>query len=177
MKALSAVVRGIDWFTEKVGFGVSWLSTALVVLVCVNVFTRYVIRSVDMRMQELEWHLFAALFLLGAAYTLKHDKHVRVDLVYARLGRKGKAWIDLLGSLLFLLPFCGIVTWASWSYLENSYAIGEGSPNNGLPARYVLWSCIPLAMALLALQGLSLAGRSLLTILGADPPKPEKEGA
>ena len=175
MKALAAGVRWIDWINEKVGFADSWLTTVLVILVCFDVFTRYVLDHSLVAVQELEWHLFAVIFLLGAAYTLKHDRHVRVDLFYARMGPKGKAWVNLLGSLLFLIPFCGFVIWASLDYIRFSYIDGEGSPNpGGLPGRYVLKACIPLAFGLLLLQGLATAGRSLLTILGRDPSGPRK---
>ena len=176
MKALAAGVRWIDWINEKVGFAISWLTALLVLVVCFNVFTRRILDTTPVSMQELEWHLFALIFLFGAAFTLKHDRHVRVDLVYARLGPKGKAWVNLLGSLLFLVPFCGFVIWASVDFVRFSFMDGEGSPNpGGLPGRYVLKACIPMAFALLLLQGLSLAGRSLLVILGHEEEK--KDGA
>ena len=172
MKVIAAGVRWIDWINEKVGFAASWLTTLLVLVVCFNVFTRRFLDMTPVSMQELEWHLFALIFLFGAAYTLKYDRHVRVDLVYARLGPKGKAWVNLLGSLLFLVPFCGFVIWASIDFVHFSFMDGEGSPNpDGLPGRYVLKACIPIAFAILLLQGLSLAGRSLLVIRGHEEEK------
>lgn len=164
----ATLARWIDGLSGKVGAAVSWLTTALVLLVCFDVFTRYVLNESQVWVQELEWHLFALIFLLGAAYTLRHDRHVRVDVVYSRLGRKGKAWVDLLGSLLFLVPFCGFVIFVSLDWVGMSFADRESSDNpGGLPARYILKACVPLAFSLLLLQGLALALRSLLGLLGS----------
>lgn len=170
MKALSACVRFLDAVSDWTGTIISWLTTVLVGLVCYQVFTRYALNVSRIWIDELQWHVFAALFLLGAAWTLKDDKHVRVDLIYTRFGPKGKAWVNLLGTLLFLLPFCVIVIWASVPFVESSWQIGERSTEgDGLPARYVLKACIPVAFVFLFLQGISLGLRSLLTILGREP--------
>lgn len=167
MKRLDAFARRLDGFSEAVGAGVSWLTTLLVLLVCFDVFTRYLVNYSLVWVQELEWHLFALIFLLGAGYTLKHDKHVRVDILYMKRGPRAQAWINLLGCLLFLFPFCCAVIWASFAFVGDSFGDGEGSPNpGGLPARYVLKACIPIAFFLLMLQGLSLSVRSLVTIHG-----------
>ena len=113
MKSARAYVRFADWLNEKVGVGVSWLTTVLVVVVCYDVFTRYLLKSSLVAVQELQWHLFALIFLIGAAYTLKYDKHVRVDVFYSRFSDRGKAWVNFLGSVLFLIPFCLVVMWSS----------------------------------------------------------------
>ena len=179
MKILSDCARAIDWLNEKVGAGVSWLTSVLVLLVCVNVFLRYVLNYSQQGMKELEWHLFAVIILLGAAYTLKHDKHVRVDLLYMRLGKKGRAWVNLLGSLLFLIPFCAIVIWHSIDDVRFAIQDNESSPNpGGLPAWYVIKSVIPLGFGFLGLQAISVFLHSLLTVLGRepDPPLQEEQG-
>ncbi len=167
MKFLKLYVNFVDQLNEKVGQAVSWLTTLMVLVVCYDVFTRYVLKSSSVAVQELEWHLFAIIFLLGAAYTLKADQHVRVDVLYTRFSPKGKAWVNFLGSLIFLIPFSILVIWASWNFVKNSYMIGEISPNpGGLPARYILKACIPAGFFLLLLQAIALAFRSLLIILG-----------
>jgi TRAP-type mannitol/chloroaromatic compound transport system permease small subunit len=119
--------------------------------------------------QELEWHCFAIIFLLGAASTLKHDKHVRVDVFYERFSEKKKAIINLTGSILFLIPFASLVIWSSLDFVKNSFLIHESSPDpGGLPARYILKACIPLGFFFLLLQAVSLASKSLLTVFTED---------
>lgn len=105
---------------------------------------------------ELQWYLFSVLFLLGAAYTLKHDSHVRVDVFYGRLSARGKAWINLVGTLLFLFPFCVLMLVMSWSSVANSWAVWEMSPDPGGLPRYPIKTIIPIAFVLLILQGVSM---------------------
>ena len=122
-----------------------------------------------MAVQELEWHLFAIIFLVGAAYTLKYDRHVRVDVLYMKFKPKTKAWVNFLGSLIFLLPVCLIGIWSSKNFVMNSFLIGEGSPDpGGLPARYILKAVIPIGFFLLLLQGMALSFRSLIEITGKE---------
>ncbi len=157
----------IDRLNETIGRVVSWLTTLLVVIVSYDVFARYLLRRSSVAVQELEWHLFAFLFLMASAYTLKHDRHVRVDILYARLSRRGRAWIDLVGSILFLIPFSILVIWSSKDFVINSFLVMEGSPDpGGLPARYLLKASIPVGFFLLLLQGLALAIASLITLKG-----------
>jgi len=162
----------VDGLNERLGLAVSWLTTLLVVIVCYDVLTRYILKNSSVAVQELEWHVFSLLFLISAAYSLKHDKHVRVDVFYSRFSARKKAWVDFLGSLLFLIPFCCIVIWSSRAFVMNSFNVGETSPDpGGLPARWILKSTIPISFVLLLLQGLALAFRSLITIMGADERK------
>lgn len=143
-----------------------WLTSALVVLIFADVVLRYLFSSTSAWVMELEWHLFALIFLLCAGYTLNNDQHVRVDLFYARMPRKGKAWVDLLGTLLFLLPWCAIVIYTSFKYAENSFAFREMSPDpGGLPARYIIKFAITVGFSLLMLQGIALVLKSLRIIL------------
>ncbi|HHM05507.1 MAG TPA: TRAP transporter small permease subunit [Gammaproteobacteria bacterium] len=159
--------RAIEMLSEWSGRLSAWLVLAMVLLVCYDVAMRYLFQAGSVALQELEWHLFALIFLLGAAYTLKHDGHVRVDVLYQSrwLGPRGRAWVDLLGSLLFLLPFCTLVIADSVPFVENAYVIGETSPDpGGLSHRWLLKAAIPLGFVLLALQGLALALRSAQTL-------------
>ena len=166
MKLIRLYIQVVDKIMDSVGFIVSWITTLLVLVVSYDVCTRYLFNKSSIAVQELEWHLFALIFLLGAATTLKNDKHVRVDIFYAKMSKKFQAWINLLGSLICLLPFSFLVVWASLGFVENSFAIREISPNpGGLQARYLLKACIPVAFILLFLQGISLSFSSIQTIL------------
>lgn len=173
---LGACVGLANRLNERIGVAVSWLTTVLVAVVCYDVFTRYLLKSSLVAIQELQWHLFAVIFLIGAAYTLKHGKHVRVDVFYNRFPAKTRAWVDFVGSLVFLLPFCLVVIWCSHPFVINAFIIGEGSPDpGGLPARFILKAAIPVGFLLLALQGLALAFGSLLRITGSEASDPEAE--
>ena len=167
MRFLKSYIKFVDSLNEKIGIFVSWLTTVLVLVVCYDVFTRYFLKKSSVAVQELEWHLFAIIFLVGAAYTLKHDRHVRVDVFYMKFKPKLKAWVNFLGSLLFLIPFCSIGIWSSKSFVMNSFLIGEGSPDpGGLPARFILKAIIPFGFLLLLIQGFALIFKSLIEIIG-----------
>jgi TRAP-type mannitol/chloroaromatic compound transport system permease small subunit len=119
--------------------------------------------------QELEWHLFAFIFLFGAGYTLLRDGHVRVDIIYQRLGFKGQAWVNFIGILTFLIPGCILIITTSWKFTHSAWVIGEGSPDpGGIPYRFLIKGCIPVGFSLLLVQGLSLGIHSLLQILGIE---------
>ena len=150
------IKNGIDQINEQIGRLTSWLTALLVLLVCYDVFTRYMMNETRAWVMELEWHLFALIFLLGAAYALKHDKHVRVDLFYADFSNIDKAWVNLLGGILFLVPWCLMVIYWSFDYANLSLSVREGSPDpGGLPARYIIKFVVPLGIGLLLLQGIS----------------------
>ncbi len=166
MKFLNFIRILIDKLNEVIGKGISWLTSVLVLVVCFDVFSRYILGKSHVGIQEFQWHVFGLLFLLGAAYSLKYDRHVRVDIVYSRLSTKQKAWINLMGTLLFLIPFSLAVIWASHDFVINSFQLRESSPNpGGLPARYILKAAIPAGFFLLFLQALSMLVQSLQTIL------------
>ncbi|PIW70230.1 MAG: C4-dicarboxylate ABC transporter permease [Ignavibacteriales bacterium CG12_big_fil_rev_8_21_14_0_65_30_8] len=165
MKFIKAYIKFIDKLNDKIGNWVSWLTALLTLVVCFDVFVRYFLRESSVGFQEFEWHLFAIIFLLSAAYTLKIDQHVRVDVIYTRLSDKKKAYVDFFGSLIFLIPFCVVLIMASKNFVINSFSMGETSPDaGGLPARYILKAVIPLSIFLLLLQGISLTFKSFLTI-------------
>lgn len=166
MKIVACLVRAIDGLNEKIGQGISWLTTLLVLTVCYDVFTRYFLRSSSVAVQEMEWHIFAVIFLIGAAYTLKHDSHVRVDVFYSHLPPRGKAAIDLFGSLVFLIPFSLLLIWTSQKFIQMSWTFQETSPDpGGLPYRYLLKAMIPAGFALVVLQGIVMALRSFCTLI------------
>jgi TRAP-type mannitol/chloroaromatic compound transport system permease small subunit len=121
----------IDRSNEAVGRMVSWVSLLLVLVVFVDVVMRYLFKTSFVFTQELEWHLFAFIFLIGAGYTLLHDGHVRVDIIYQRLGTRGRAWVNLIGVIFFLIPGCYLVISTSWHFVSNSFSMLEGSPDPG----------------------------------------------
>ncbi len=161
----------IERLSEWTGRATSWLVLAMVLLIAYDVAMRYLFRSGSVALQELEWHLFAVIFLLGAAYTLRHDDHVRVDVLYQSrwMNDRRRAWVDLVGTLIFLVPFCLLIIVSSWPFLSSSFLHGEGSPDpGGLPYRWLLKAAIPIGFGLLLVQGVAVAIRALHRILGRD---------
>lgn len=155
----------LSQINEKVGQATSWLTVALMLLICFNVAARYLFNNSEAWRTELEWHLFALIFLLGAGYALKHDKHVRVDVFYANFSNKQKALVNFIGTLLFLVPWCAVIIIASYKYGHSSWLMNESSPDNGLPARYLIKFAITLGFGLLLLQAIALLASSLSTLL------------
>jgi TRAP-type mannitol/chloroaromatic compound transport system permease small subunit len=169
MSALQTIARWIDTFNEWVGRGVAWVSLALVLVVFVDVVMRYLFKTSFVFTQELEWHLFAFIFLMGAGYTLLKDGHVRVDIFYQRLGYKARAWVNLIGVIFFLIPGCTMIILTSLVFVENSWSILEGSPDpGGIPFRFIIKGCITVGFLFLLLQGISLGIHSLMQILGIE---------
>jgi TRAP-type mannitol/chloroaromatic compound transport system permease small subunit len=166
---LSRFIQVIDSFIEWTGKLTAWLVLALVLLVCYDVAMRYFFHQGSIALQELEWHLFALIFLLGAAYTLKHDEHVRVDvLLNSRfISERQRHWVNLLGGLFLLLPFCILILITSWPFVENAYLYQESSPDpGGLPYRFILKASILVAFVLLILQGTANILRHALSLKG-----------
>ena len=162
LEKISAVLSGLN---EQVGRAVSWLTTLLVLLFVYDVFMRYLFNSTAVWIGELEWHLFALVFLLAGGYAFKNDRHVRVDLFYQNFSPKKKAWINLLGGLLFLLPWSLVIIFNSYDYAWNSFMQGEGSPNpGGLPYRFFIKGSILVGFAFLFLQGIASVIDSILVI-------------
>ena len=158
----------IDRVNAGVGRAASWCALAIVLIGFAVVLLRYVLGLGSIWLQESILYAHAALFLLAAAWTLKEGGHVRVDVFYASASPRVKAWIDLIGVLLLLLPFCVALMWFSWPYVIRSWAILERSrETSGLPLVFALKTLIPLFALLLALQGLSQVIKSIamLTML------------
>ena len=167
MEFLKKIVLFIERINEWFGKLAGWITSALVVLFIFDVVNRYLFNQSFAKIFELEWYLFACIFLLGSGYALKYDKHVRVDVLYGTFSEKNKAWVNLIGTLIFLLPLCGIIIYYSTQYVAFSMLIGENSPDpGGLPHRFIIKAVIPLGFTLVGLQGIALGIRSLLVILG-----------
>lgn len=162
---IKAFIKRVGQLSDFVGRIAGWLCTILMLLIGYDVAVKYTLNYSNAAIFELQWHLFALIFLLGAPYTLKKDRHVRVDVFYSRFSKKQQAWVNLLGVLIFLLPFCLVVIDKSWIYARNSYLMNEGSPDPvGLPYRFIIKGSMVFAFVLLALQGVAMALQSVLTI-------------
>lgn len=171
MKLVVNIENRIDELNQAVGKATSWLTVILVGIIIFDVFMRYAFAITSAASFELEWHLFAAIFLLAAGWTFQQDRHVRVDVFYNRFSPKTKAWVNGLGSLVLLMPLCyiGVTEGAQFAY--NAYVLGETSPDpGGLPARFVIKSAIPLGFLLLGLQGVGEILKSFCTILSVSRP-------
>ena len=165
MKFINGYIKFIDKINTKLGVITSWLTFVLVLVTCYDVFTRYVLNESSIALQELEWHLFGVIFLMAAAFTLIKDEHVRVDVFYSRFSEEKKAWINFLGAIFFLIPFCVLAIYTSKNFVINSFMFKETSPDaGGLPARYIIKAFIPVSFIFLLFQGISLAFKSFLEI-------------
>ena len=140
---------------SKTGKISSWFSLALVLLISTDVLLRYVFNFSTASLYEMEWHLFAIIFLLASPYTLQKNKHVRVDVFYNNFSKRKKNIIDLIGNIIFLIPFSFIIFYTTLPFVEDSYSILESSPDpGGLPYRFIIKSIIPIAFFLLMIQGI-----------------------
>jgi TRAP-type mannitol/chloroaromatic compound transport system permease small subunit len=162
------LVRAADALNDRVGRAVSWLALFLVLLQFVIVGMRYVFGVSSIFVQEGIVYLHAAIFLAAAGYTLLHDGHVRVDIFYRPAGPRGKAWVDLVGVVAFLLPFAGGIFAVSWPYVMRSWHVLETSQEgSGIPAVFLLKTLILVYAALVIVQGLAMATRAVLFLAGS----------
>jgi TRAP-type mannitol/chloroaromatic compound transport system permease small subunit len=166
MAGLRRLARGIDALVDAAGRIVAWVMLALVLLMSANVLLRYLFSIGSVATQELEWHLMSPIVLIGMAYALLHDGHLRVDLIYVKLPERARLLVNLAGSLIGVV-FSALVIYLGWKYVLQSYVIDEGSPDpGGLPHRFVLKAFIPLGFAVLLLYSIAEAihaGLALLT--------------
>lgn len=153
---LAAAERALTSFCALIGRLVSWLTLALVLLTAAVVVLRYGFQFGRIYLQEIITYLHALIFMLAAAWTLRLDGHVRVDVWYRTRAPRTQAWVDLLGTILFLLPTAGLLLWLSYDYAEKAWRLQEASrETGGLPFLYLLKAVIPVASGLLLLQGLA----------------------
>lgn len=173
--------RAMDRFAERVGGLMGWLALLMVLVGSYNAIVRYLGRYLGWSLSsnayiELQWYLFSLIFLFGAAYTMRRDRHVRVDVLYGRLGQRGQDWIDLAGGLLLMLPFCLYVGWVSWPSVRNSWAVREISPDPGGLVRYPIKAALLVAFALLCLQGLAEVFKVAARLRGVSLPEVDDGG-
>ncbi len=176
MRSLQRISAAIDRLNDRIGSAIQWLSLVMVVVGAFNAIARYAGRFTSASLSsnaylELQWYLFSLIFLMGAAYGLNHDYHVRVDVLYERLERRARAWIDLIGSVLFLVPFAVMMLWVSWGPVARSWGILETSPDPGGLPRYPIKTVILVSFFLLLLQGISqiVKNAAILTESGGEP--------
>lgn len=155
MKLLLTISKAIDALNERVGRAVIWLVLFTVLVSAGNAMARYLFNSGSNAWLELQWYLFAAIFLLCAGYTLLHDEHIRIDVVFSRWPRRVRHWIDIFGTVFFLLPVSITILWLSWPVFVNAWVTGEISANAGGLIRWPARLLVPVGFLLLFLQGLS----------------------
>ena len=174
METLLKISRTIDLINEWIGRLVYWLVLVMVLVGAYNALAASLGKMIQQKLTsntflETQWYLFAIIFLLGAAYALKHDEHVRVDLFYRDASRQRKALINLLGTLLFQIPFSILAIYFSWQWTLNSWAIFEVSSDPGGLPRYPLKSMIIVSFSLLILQGISEAIKNWVILKETSP--------
>ena len=164
-RSLNLIANWLTVFNSVIGRVVAWLILYMTLMQFVVVIMRYVFSYGSIQMQESIWYMHGLLFMLGAGYTLVKEGHVRLDVFYREASERTKAWINLIGSLVFLLPFCIVNFDYAWSLVLNSWAVREGSiETTGLPYIYLFKTVILVFSILVAMEGLALAIRSLLTL-------------
>jgi len=169
-KHMEGLAARLDRIAEVTGRSIAWLTLGMVLITFAVVVLRYGLQIGSIALQESATYLHALVFMLGAAYTLKHDGHVRVDIFYQKASPRTRAWTNLLGTLFLLFPTCGFIFASSLDYVASSWAIHEGSrETGGLDGVFLLKTVIPVMTLLLLLQGCSLVLRSALLIAGHEP--------
>jgi len=162
---ITRLVRYLDSINELIGASVAWLTLAMMVITCLIVVSRYIFNLGSIALQETVMYMHGMVFMLGIGYTLKHQGHVRVDIFYDKFSPRNKAFVDLFGTLIFLLPIGIFILFTSYNYVSFSWSLAESSAQpGGLPGVYLLKTLIPMMAFLLILQGLAEIGRAIMTL-------------
>ena len=169
MSAFLALSRAIDVLNNGIGRIVYWLILVAVLVSAGNATIRYTLDRSSNAWLELQWYLFSAVFLLGAGYTLLKNEHIRIDLVYGLWSRRTQVWIDVFGTIFFLLPAVILIGWLGWPMFLDSFLRGETSSNAGGLIRWPVKLLIPVGFGLLALQGLSELVKRIAFLAGQGP--------
>lgn len=169
MNILLAVSRAIDAVNERVGRIMIWLVLVMVLVSASNAMSRYLFNLSSNAWLELQWYLFAAVFLLCAGYTLLHNEHIRIDVLSSRLSARARLWIDVVGTVLFLLPVSLFIVWLSWPIFMNAWDSGEMSSNAGGLIRWPARLLVPAGFLLLSLQGVSELIKRVAALMGLIP--------
>ena len=174
MKLLLAISRAIDASNERIGRVVLWLVLIMVLVSSANAVSRYLFSISSNAWLELQWYLFAAVFLLCSGYTLLHNEHIRIDVVSSHLSTRTKIWIDIIGTVFFLLPMALIIMWLSWPVFVNAWVSDEMSSNAGGLIRWPARLLVPVGFFLLTLQGISELIKRIAFLRGLIPDPLEK---
>ena len=177
MSALLSISRWIDRFSEFIGRWVAWLVLAAALVSALNASVRKAFNFSSNAYLEIQWYLFAAVFLLAAGYTLLRQEHVKIDVVSGRLSKRAQIWIDIIGLSCFLIPFVFAIIWLAMPLVINAYITGEVSSNAGGLIRWPVFALLPLGMALLGLQGMSELIKRIAFLKGLIPDPTKKQQA
>lgn len=169
MQSIQSFIATVDRFTESFGRLLAWLVLLMMLAMAAVVVLRYGLEIGSIALQESITYMHASLFMLGLAYTLKHDGHVRVDIFYRHFSARQQAWINSLGGIIFLLPLCLFIVGISWGFVSQSWSIAEVSAEpGGIPAVFLLKALLPLMAINLSIQGLAEVLRSALVLISND---------
>ncbi|HZR68572.1 MAG TPA: TRAP transporter small permease subunit [Burkholderiales bacterium] len=174
MKILLAISRAVDRVNERVGRLVYWCVLAAVLVSAGNAIVRYTLNTSSNAWLEIQWYLFAAIFLLCSGYTFLHNEHIRIDVVSGHLSRRAQVWIDIICTILFMLPMTGYIVWLSWPIFVNAWTSGEISGNAGGLIRWPVRLLVPLGFSLLFAQGISELIKRIAFLRGLIPDPAEK---
>jgi TRAP-type mannitol/chloroaromatic compound transport system permease small subunit len=155
MRPLLAFSRTIDEINEKIGYVCNILILLACLVSAVNAMIRYAFNASSNGWLELQWYMFAIIVMFGASYTFRRNEHVRVELLYLYLSERGQLWLDLICTLIFLIPTCLLLAYLSWPFFMQAYSVNEYSPNAGGLIRWPIKFVIPAGFVMLALQGVS----------------------
>jgi TRAP-type mannitol/chloroaromatic compound transport system permease small subunit len=173
MKTLLTISRAIDATNERIGRLLLWLVLIVVLVSAGNAMSRYLLNLASNAWLELQWYLFAAIFLGCAGYTLLHNEHIRIDVISSRLSRRTQIWIDILGTVFFLLPVSLFLLWLSWPIFMNAWTSGEVSNQAGGLIRWPARFMVPAGFFLLSLQGVSELIKRVAVLRGLIPDQME----
>lgn len=167
---LQKIVNLIDATNDWIGRKIAWLSLLMALVMFLNVILRYAFDLGWIWMQESVAYMHGALFMLAGGYSLLHDKHVRIDILYGKMTHRKKALVDLLGTLFLLFPTCAVIFYFAYPYVQDSWSVLEGSREaGGLPGVYLLKTIILIFPLLVGLQGVAKALRAILTLTSHQP--------
>lgn len=176
MSSLLSLSRAIDRFSEFVGRWVAWLVLAAVLISSANAIVRKAFNTSSNAFLEIQWYLFAAVFLLAAGYTLMRQEHVKIDVVAGRFSKRVQIWIDIIGISCFLLPFVVVVFWMVMPLVTNAYTSGEVSSNAGGLIRWPVYALLPIGLVFLGVQALSELIKRVAFLKGLIPDPTQKLG-
>src|ERR1700754_1977639 len=166
MRPLLSLSAAIDLLNEKIGYVCNLLVLAACIVSAGNAMIRYAFGYSSNGWLELQWYMFAILVMFGASYTFKRNEHVRVEILYLMLSERGQLWLDLIGTLFFLIPACLLLSYLSWPFFMQAYSVGEVSGNAGGLIRWPIKLVVPVGLVMLAIQGVSEVIKRIAALKG-----------
>src|SRR6478672_1001209 len=166
MRPLLALSTAIDLLNQKLGDVCNFLVLIACIVSAGNAMIRYAFGYSSNSWLEMQWYMFAIFVMFGASYTFKRNEHVRVEILYLMLSERGQLWLDLIGTLCFLIPACLLLSYLSWPFFMQAYVVGETSSNAGGLLRWPIKLVVPVGFVFLALQGVSEVIKRVAALLG-----------